>query len=463
VAAAARLEVRRGTAQAVWRQPLTEVAVLGSLAAFAASVDAGPGWSALALAAAAVASALHSVGARGFWRTVVQTVTVLTAAGAWAFLGDWQQWQVETWVASGAVLGAVLLVVLVALAWLPGSTNDWAVVAGGAGLLFLLGATVGNFSETVDRGVAGPWVAGGLAVASACAVSLVRPTRWSGWRTVAAVFGVGAAAVLLDAVGAGAVELLAASVVVGLVGTAGVVAVAIAERGRGWNPPLEGVALAGLAGAAVAGTQVGRRGVALFLLLLGTELLAGGTVRRRPMLLYFAPVTLCASWLLVASDVFDHGPTWFTVPAGATVLATVELARRQRRSAGLAPSNRPLVLAEVVGMVLLVVTPLVQIVQLGLVHVVGSVALGAALVVWGVLTRVRRRLVAGVVTTCTALGLLVVVPMVDIARRASGPLVWLFVAGAGLVAIMVAAVFERRGEGTADRQHRVRAAVEGWE
>jgi len=463
VASLARTLLRLGGRGTAWRQPMSEVVLLALASGLAAATQAGPGWTGLVLVAASAAAVLHSVGTDGPGRLGYQLGTVVTAGGAWWSLSDWQGWSVTSAVAATAVLGAAVMLVAAVVTWVRRVPRDWATVGVASGMLPLLGAAVQLTAEGVDRAVAGPWVAGALLGGAVAAGALVRPTGWDGWRVVSVVMGLGAVAVLLDAVGADADQLLAVSVTVGLLGTAGMVAISLFERGRSWLLSVEGVAVAGLAGAAVAGPAVGSRGVALLLLLLGTELLAVGAVRDLPPLLFLSPVALCASWLVLVSEVVDRGPSWFTVPVGATVLATVELARRQRRRRGLPASARPLVVVEVLGTALLVVAPLVEVVRTGPLHVVTAVALGVALGLWGTLTRVRRRLVAGAATVVVAVLLLVVVPMVDLARRAGGPVVWLLVAGAGLVAIGVAAAVERRRRDAARGSGRLADAVRGWE
>ncbi|MFM7062857.1 MAG: hypothetical protein ACKO04_05105, partial [Actinomycetes bacterium] len=446
-----------------WHQPLTEVAAVALVAGVTASFEAGPGWTALALVSVAAAAVLHSVGAAGFWRVVYLGGAVTAAGGSWWSLGDWQGWAMTTAVAATAVLGAVVVLCAAGLARGHRAPRDWVAVGVAGGLLMVLGSTVVLFGEGVDRGAAGPWVAGALAGGAVATAGLVRPTRWEGWRVVAVLMGLGAVAVLVDAVGADAAQLLAASVMAGLLGTGAMVVISLLERGRGWRLSAEGIALAGLVGTAAAGPSLGSRGAALFLLLLGTELLAVGAVRDLPPLLFLSPVALCAGWLVLVGELVERGPSWFTVPVGATVLVTVELARRERRRHGRASSGRLLEVVELLGMALVVVAPLVEIVRTGPLSVVAAVLLGLALGVWGTLTRVRRRVVGGVATVVLAALLLVVVPMVDLARRAGGPVVWLLVAGAGLLAIGVAAVVERRRRSAERGTGRLADAVRGWE
>ena len=280
---------------------------------------------------------------------------------------------------------------------------------------------------------------------------------------IASVAFLGASlAVFLDVAGSDAKQTLGVAVGVGLLATLGLVGISLTGRASSWGATTEIVAIAAAAGALLVAPAV-PNGVAVLFLLVGAELAAIGTVRDQQILVYLAPAALCTSWVVFAGNLTESSPSWFTVPAGLTVLVTIELARRQRRSRSLEPTTKLLSFIEVAGMVLLVVTPLVQIVQLGPIHVIESILLGLALAVWGALTQVRRRLLAGVVTTALAVGLLIVISAVDVAQRVSGPLLWLVIAGAGLAVVLVAGFLEGGRRHSEGWRSRLDERVAGWE
>ena len=143
---------------------------------------------------------------------------------------------------------------------------------------------------------------------------------------------------------------------------------------------------------------------------------------------------------------------WFTLPVGVTVLIVVSLARWDRQRHGQDRATPPLVALEYLGMLLIVSPALVQIVALDLGYVLLAIAEGAALVMWGVITRVRRRALFGAAAIGVGAALTLVVPLVGLAPKVRGPWLWLTIAAIGLVTVLVAAFLEQgRGAARAGR------------
>jgi cell division protein FtsW (lipid II flippase) len=82
---------------------------------------------------------------------------------------------------------------------------------------------------------------------------------------------------------------------------------------------------------------------------------------------------------------------------------------------------------------------------------------------WGVLTRVRHRLAAGLVVVTLSLLVLVVVPMVDVARRLQGAEIWLALAAVGLLAIVLATLLERGRRVATHSWQRLRELTSDWQ
>ena len=515
LSASVRMLAQRNEPLSTWQRPLLELTVISLLISFSVSLEPGPGWRTLALSAIAVATALTSVTLTGAWRRITQWVVAAATVSAWLSMGEWLQWSNEAMVARGSVAAAVVLAGSAGALWVTKRGRDWVFVSSLSGTFALLIATVELYEGGLDRSLAGPWVAGSLfvaAVASAAAVQPLEPASTPVTEGEADLGGLGAAglgtapasadagqtgettqaavsaaapgassaaatavriasvvflgaslAVFLDVAGSDAKQILAVAVGVGLLATLGLVGISLTGRASRWGATIEIVAIAAAAGALLVAPAVGSNGIAVLFLLVGAELAAIGTVRDQQFLVYFAPAALCTSWVVFASSFTESSPSWFTVPAGLTVLVTVELARRQRRSRSLEPTTKLLSFIEAAGMVLLVVTPLVQIVQLGPIHVIESLLLGLALAVWGALTQVRRRLLAGIVTTALAVGLLIVISAVDIAQRVSGPLLWLVIAAAGVFVVLVAGFLESRRSHSEGWRSRLDERVAGWE
>src|SRR3984893_1008414 len=140
-----------------------------------------------------------------------------------------------------------------------------------------------------------------------------------------------------------------------------------------------------------------RTPLSLTLLIIGAETAAAGITMRRVALVCAAPALMCAAWLLYASTALAGNPEWLTVPIGAAVLLTVELARWDSRRGHPLPVADALIALELLGMSLVVITALVQTITDSILYGLAAIGLALILLVWGVITRARRRVFAGAV------------------------------------------------------------------
>lgn len=115
------------------------------------------------------------------------------------------------------------------------------------------------------------------------------------------------------------------------------------------------------------------------------------------------------------------------------------------------------------GVVSMLVPAAAEVTRGRLSYSVVGVALDTAILVWGAVTRVRRRAVAGAAAIAVTLAIVIVVPLSGVVTSIDGPAMWLTLAGTGLLAIVVAATLEqgrqlvrsvgaRLREATADRE-----------
>ncbi|MBC7550575.1 MAG: hypothetical protein H7269_06700 [Cellulomonas sp.] len=88
---------------------------------------------------------------------------------------------------------------------------------------------------------------------------------------------------------------------------------------------------------------------------------------------------------------------------------------------------------------------------------------GIAVVVWGLMTRVRRRVAIGAVVVVTAMVVLVVVPLVALLPAWGGAGLWIMVAAVGLVAVLAATMLEKVREAARSTRHRWSDLTTGWE
>ena len=110
-------------------------------------------------------------------------------------------------------------------------------------------------------------------------------------------------------------------------------------------------------------------------------------------------------------------PQWYTVPAGAAMLAVAGLLRMARRAGGRPAATPDVVALEAAGMAMVMAASLVQGFTRGPLYDLVGAGLALALAGWGALTRVRGRLLGGAVAFAVSLLLLIAVPLVAAVPR----------------------------------------------
>ena len=428
--------VRLRTAPAV-REVLGAV---GSVLVLAGADDAGRGWLALALLGLGAAHTGLAVRGSAPARTARQLVGATAAVAAWAVALGWLEVSSQVAVDASAVVAAVVLVALAVGARLLAADRSWFVVWGSAALAVLATAVV----ATLGGGPPAPSPVLVLAVGAVApaAVTAARPLRLPGLQDLAAAATLGAVVLGLVAADARAVTAVLVLSLVALLGAAVAVAVALVDRSRA--RPLVEVGVG--ASLAAVGTALGALPDLTLLVpvvaVCAVQAASAGVVLRSLGLQVTAPVLACVAWLLAVAAP-GRAPEWYTVAVGLTVLVVVGIWRRDRRARGLDPAASEVVVLEVAGIGFLVVASLVRAVSTSPVHAAVAIGIGVLVAVWAVVTRVRRRLAAGVVIVVAAVVLLVAVPLVRLLPSWGGPAGWLVLAGAGLAAVVAASMMER--------------------
>ena len=188
-----------------------------------------------------------------------------------------------------------------------------------------------------------------------------------------------------------------------------------------------------------------------------------GVVWRRVGLQMLSPVAACAAWMVFVAATVHGGPQWYTIAVGITLLGIVSLWRRDRRALGADPAGPQVVALEIIAMAFLVAAPFVEAITVSVAHALVAAALGAGVAGWGVLIRVRRRVVIGAVTGVAALVVLVVVPLVALLPPWGGVTAWLLIATTGLVAVLAATMLEKARTAARTTRVRFRGMTAGWE
>ncbi|MFN8019254.1 MAG: hypothetical protein U0P45_14185 [Acidimicrobiales bacterium] len=457
LSAAVGVRVRR----APWALAAVPLALVGAGAA-------GPSWLAMALALTAIAAFVVAQRASGSVRGAAQAVVGVASAGAWASFLVWRGWLPTDgwdvvaegrWVAVTAIGGAAIVLVVAILVRLRDVDRAWWVVSLGAAGTWAAAATVAGWPDRSG--------AIAVVVAAAAVALMARPTHQAVLRDVAAgllLLSVGE--VVADA-GMSISGVAWTAIGWSILATLAIVALTALGRGGAWIRPAWVLVGGTLATMWVAAVSVppgdGRTLVVAALLVTGLECALLGVVRRVEELVLAAPWWFAAAWIAAGLDRLDVQPVWASLPVGLALLVTVALARAQRRASSRPVAAPELVWLDLAGMALVAAPPLVEAAQGRLALVGVGVAIGCAFAVWGVLSRVRRRLFAGIAVVVASVAILVLVPLLDNLPEFRGPTLWLAIAAVGGLAIVVAAFLERGRQIGRSAVASVRARTAGWE
>ncbi len=452
------------------RLVLSEVlGVLGTGIILVGTGESSAGWLALALLALSAAhTALAAVRESGTARTIRQVVGALAGAAAWGAALAWLAWPDQRASDVTAVGGAVLTVLLL-LAQSRGLLGrSWVTVWGATTTLL---AAVAMLAVAGDGGPAWSWWhASALVLLAVAAVLVLRVFGWAPGRSVAVGLGLAALLVAFDAAGwstaarAGLLVGLSAACAVGTVLLAWVHSSddAAAPVRHPWLRPVTGAGMAAVV-LALGVVLLSDTGLLAAPLAGATVQVAGaGVAWRKVGLRLAAPVLAWLTWAALVPEVAAGAPgSWYTLPVGLALLAVVALWRAERRSRGLAPADPPGIALELTGIAFLVVTSWVETFTVSVLHALLAAAIGVAVLLWGLITRVRRRVAAAAVVVLVSLVLAVAVPLVALLPAWGGAAVWVAVAVLGLVAVLVATLLEKGR--LAVRSVAARAGAEGWE
>ena len=102
-----------------------------------------------------------------------------------------------------------------------------------------------------------------------------------------------------------------------------------------------------------------------------------------------------------------------------------------------------IVVLEWVGIAFLVAASFVQAVTVSIAYAALAMGVGLAIAGWGLVTRVRHRLLAGVLATLAGAVLVVAVPLVQLLPSWGGAGLWILTAGTGILAVLVATFLEQ--------------------
>ncbi|MCL3861326.1 hypothetical protein [Actinotalea sp. K2] len=460
VVVAVRLRTRRALAEVLgWT---------GTVLILAGAAQAGSGWLALALLGLAAVHTTLAVRATGDEHILRQLVGVGAALASWTVALGWFAWSAQTSIDVSAAGAGGLALLIGGLAHVRQVERSWPMVWGGAALAVTGVATSASLrvADLSPVEVApSPWVVLGVLLVAAALVTAASPLRLPVLRDVAA--GAVLVALLLAFVVGEVTASARVGVLAGLAALLAAVTLALAVRAPGspWARPSTGLSGAAAVIAALMGAAH-LPDTALLVPVLATaavQVAALGVAWRSVGLQMASPALACAAWLLAVPAALADGPHWYTVAVGLALLTVVALWRRDRRARGADTSSGEIVALELVGVAFVVGASFVQAVTESLLHALVATALGLAVIGWGVLTRVRRRVATGALVVLAGTVVLVAVPLVALLPAWGDAGLWLLVAGVGLVSVLAATLVERGRAAARSTRGRFRDATRGWE
>lgn len=405
---------------------------------------AGDGWLTLALLGMSAASVSLAMLSDEPIAGRLNSAAAVFALSGWAAAIAWQEWWPDPAIAATAVgagcLALALVLVLRARPSFARVAAPWAVVT------FVAEVSATATGGAGDRLETGFGLAAGLALWAIGLGLAASPLQlpWLRDATVIPALGSGVALIYARRPDPGTAVAVVAAVGL-LLALAGVWLKA--NRESVWGRPVLFASAAADLVAGITGLTLLPETSALIVVLvaIGIKLLGAGLLLPSPVAVGGSVWSFTAAWVLFAVDAAYGNPQWFAVPVGLAVAVTSDLTRRRARTVG--PTGVILAYLDALAAVLILGPSLVQAVQLSVAYGLLVMLLGTLLTGWGLLTRIRRRLVIGAGSVVTGALLLVVVPLARVIPQFRGPALWATVIVLG-VALIGAAVGLERGRST---------------
>ena len=427
--------------------PALGLGTLGSALVLAGAAQAGGLWLAAALLVLAAALTWLATRVTGVARILLQIGGALSAAAAWASaMGAWG-WGAQQACDVTAIAAGAVTVAGAATAWTRRVDRSWvlawsfvaAVMVGAAALVAELGASAAGAAPI---SVSAPIVLGLAMVAVAC-FAAATPLVIDGLRDLGVVWAFASLAVGFQ------MGSQTQAVQVAILSTASALCALLlllaARTTRTWVRTLVEVgSLSSAAAVSVALLPSADAALLVPALAVASLQAAGaGSALRVVWVQMLSPVFACASWLAFAAESQTGNAQWVTVPIGLAILVIVGLWRHDRAARGAPVASTEIVVVESVGIAFLVAASFVQAVTISIAYAVLAMAVGLAVAGWGLITRVRRRLLAGVLVTLAGAVLVVAVPLVQLLPSWGGAGLWILIAGVGILAVLVATFLEQ--------------------
>ncbi|HSJ83812.1 MAG TPA: hypothetical protein VLA91_08320, partial [Acidimicrobiia bacterium] len=197
------------------------------------------------------------------------------------------------------------------------------------------------------------------------------------------------------------------------------------------------------------------------LLSVAAQALAIGIVRSRPDMLAISPPAIAAAFILGVAESISGSAQWYTIPIALVLLSEVEILRAVRRAGEGETQGWDVIVLEWAGIGLLAGPGLVEMFTNRLAFGLIPFAMAVAILLWAIVSRVRRRAIAAASIAVVSAVLLLFAAAAEAAPASA--VFWILAAGIGISVMLVAGLLEayrsRRGQAMA----RVGVLMEGWE
>jgi hypothetical protein len=289
------------------------------------------------------------------------------------------------------------------------------------------------------------------------------PLRWPWLRESSGSVAVAAVTALAYGLEATAIGIAFGALTLGVAATALLLGFGRGNRDSLWLRPLAvtGV-IASVEALVLAVGLLPRRDLLVLVLLgVGVQAVAVGLVLERPAILSIGPPLISVAWIGIAADSFTGSAQWYTAPVALTLLAEVEVARWSSRRGRQMLGPSQLLILEWAGIGLLSLSPLAEMFAGGVGFGLLAFGYSAALLIWGAMTRVRRRVVAAAVLASVTAAL-----TISAAAAGEAPpsaFFWIIAAGAGLALMLAIGIVEAYRSKSGAIMHRLEGLMEGWE
>ena len=420
---------------------------------------AGPWWFAAALVSLAAGLTGSAVRAEGPERPALQLSGVVTAVLAWAAIVDAAEWSLVTAADISAVAAGAISLAMAIGSWSGRTARSWVLVWGGTAALAEALITALCWGGAGGLEPSAP-LALGLALVTGALIVGATPLGLAWLRALGSVGILATLLTSMEVVDASTTQQILTFVT--LSAACGIATMLTATDTRRTTIEVGVLSAAGAVGLALQPDNAPSLLVAA-LAVSSLQAAAVGSTLRSLAIQALSPVLACTAWLVFAADSLTGDVQWWTTPVGLALLVIVGLWRRDRMRLGQPAASPEIVAVEFVGEGLLVGAWLALMVTESPSYVLPAVMLGAGIAVWGVITRVRRRVMSGVAVVLTATVLLVAVPLLNLLPEWRGAGLWVLIAGVGIAAMLVAGLMEQGRAAANAAIGRFWEATRGWE